>query len=226
MKRHLCALIIVSIMGASASAAEFYPITSVSSSTDASDLWPASNLIQGPGVGFDAAAPHDKTLGGADGNWVTDAPGGFPSDYIATAGMPVLTFDLGSDTALNEISTWGYAASNTNGVSEFSLSFATEAQGPGNGTVTAGPFMMAGDLAVGTNDDTSRQSFGFELVNARYVEMTVNDNFFVAPGDGSNDTVPGGDRAGMGEVAFEVVPEPSSGMLLLLGLLAFLRRRR
>ena len=45
---------------AQASAEEFYPISSVASST-ANDLWPASNLIQGPGVGFDANEPHDKT---------------------------------------------------------------------------------------------------------------------------------------------------------------------
>lgn len=32
----------------------------VTASTSGSDLWPASNLIQGPGVGFDAAEPMSK----------------------------------------------------------------------------------------------------------------------------------------------------------------------
>ncbi len=226
MKRQLCALIVFSILGSSAFAADFYPISSVDSSTGANDLWPASNLIQGPGVGFDVAEPHDKTLGAADGNWVTADDAGFPADYIEQVGMPVLTFDLGSDVPLNEISAWGYSSGNSNGVSEFTLSFATDAEGAGNGSVAAGPFVMAGDRAVGSNDDTMRQSFGFDLVTARYVDMTVTDNFFVAPGDGSNDTVPGGDRVGLGEVAFELVPEPSSGLLLLLGCLAMLLRRR
>ena len=69
MKRQLCALIVASLVGSTAFAADFYPITSVSSSTEANDLWPVSNLIQGPGVGFDAAEPHDKTSSDAAGNW-------------------------------------------------------------------------------------------------------------------------------------------------------------
>ena len=39
---------------------------------------PLSNIIQGAGIGFDAAEPHNR-IGGV---WYTDAPGGFPSDYI------------------------------------------------------------------------------------------------------------------------------------------------
>ena len=77
-----------------------------------------------------------------------------------------------------------------------------------------------------TNDDTVRQSSAFsQAVSARYVEMTALDNFFVAPGDGSGGETPGGDRVGLGEVAF-AVPEPSSLSLLAIGLLAVLRRRR
>lgn len=227
MKRQLCALILAACMCGGAFAQDFYPISGVTSSTQDTDLWPASNLIQGPGVGFDAAAPHDKLIGGADGNWVTDAPGGFPADYIEVAGAPVLTFDLGTDVPLNEISVWGYAATNTNGVSEFSLSFATEAEGVGGGSATAGPFTTIGDLTTGTNDDTSRQSFNFDAVTARYVELSATDNFFNAPGDGSvAGTLAGGDRVGLGEVAFQQVPEPSSAILLLLGSLALMRRKR
>ncbi|MEZ6117525.1 MAG: PEP-CTERM sorting domain-containing protein [Pirellulaceae bacterium] len=212
----------------SVTAADFYPISSVSSSTGDTDLWPASNLIQGPGVGFDAAEPHDKLVGGADGNWVTDAPAGFPSDFIEQVGQPVLTFDLGSDVLLGEISVWGYAATNTNGVAEFELAFATEAQGVGGGSATAGPFTTMGDLATGENNDILRQSFSFEPLTARYVQLTATDNFFVAPGDGSGGALAGGDRAGLGEVAFAVVPEPGSMVLAMFGicgLLAFRRRR-
>ncbi len=227
MKRQLCALAMVAILaGSTVAADQFYPISSVSSSTQDSDLWPVSNLIQGPGTGFNADAPYEKLAGGPDGLGVTDAPGGYPSDYIEVAGQPVITLDLGSDTVLNEISTWGYSSGNSNGVSEFSLKFSTDAEGPAGGSASAGPFVMAGDRATGTNDDSSRQSFDFDTITARYVELTVIDNFFVAPGNGDGGTVPGGDRAGLGEVAFQVVPEPSSAILLLIGCLPFIRRRR
>jgi hypothetical protein len=42
---------------------------------------------------------------------------------------PVLIIDLGADRGLSEISTWGYANSNTNGGREFSLRFATSTEG-------------------------------------------------------------------------------------------------
>ena len=227
MKRQLCALVMVAVLSGSAFAADqFYPISSVAASTQDSDLWPVSNLIQGPGTGFNAEEPYEKIAGGPGGLWVTDAPGGYPADYIEVAGEPIISLDLGADTALNEISTWGYSSGNSNGVSEFSVKFSTEAEGRGGGSARAGPFVRPGDRAVGTNDDSSRQSFDLDLITARYVELTVIDNFFVAPGDGSDGTVPGGDRAGLGEVAFQVVPEPSSAILLLIGCLPFIRRRR
>lgn len=208
----------------SAHAADFYTISSVSASTAATDLWPASNLIQGPGVGFAADAPHDKTSGAAEGNWVTDACG-FPCDYLGTFPPPVLTFDLGSDVLLTEISTWGYAATNSNGASEYSLRFATDAEG----TAGFGTSISYSPVFTATNDDVVRQSNAFsEAVTARYVEMTLTDNFFIAPGDGSGGELAGGDRIGLGEVAFAVVPEPGSMTMIVLGSLALLglRRRR
>ena len=86
------ALLITLGLTTSAHATDFLPISSVSSSTEETDLWPVSNLIQGPGVGIDASAPHDKILTDAAGNWVTADPGGFPSDYIAEAGAPCADF--------------------------------------------------------------------------------------------------------------------------------------
>ncbi|MEM9659244.1 MAG: LamG-like jellyroll fold domain-containing protein, partial [Planctomycetota bacterium] len=54
-------------------------------------------------------------------------------------------------------------------------------------------------------DFTSRQDFDFTSVTARYVDFVVVDNFFVEPGDGSvAGTDAGGDRVGLGEVAFPV----------------------
>lgn len=221
MKRMALFFLAVAGLSVPASAADFYPITSVSSSTSATDLWPVSNLIQGPGPGYAADAPHNKNLGGDAGNWVTDACG-FPCDYIATTGTPVLTFDLGKDVSLTEISTWGYTTSNSNGVKEFNLMFATSAEGTGGfgSSITYNP-----TFSIPLDDITRTSSPFAQKINARYVKMTLTDNYFEAPGDGSNGTLAGGDRVGLGEVAF-AIPEPSSLSLFGLAALGLIRRRR
>lgn len=193
-----------------AHADDFHPISSVSSSTSASDLWPASNLIHGPGTGFAATEPHARTSGGSGGLWVTDDPGGFPSDYyIAAAAPPVITLDLGADVYLPEISVWGYDSGNGNGVSRFSLRFATDADGAtGFGSsISYNPTYFPDNIGV-----TARQSFPFATpVTARYVEFTAEDNFFGA--------IVGGDRVGLGEIAFEQnSPVPASGGSALVAL--------
>jgi hypothetical protein len=92
--------VVLGVIAASpARAANFHPIDSVTTSS-AGDLWPVSNLIQGPGSGFANAEPHDQTGSGSGALWVTGAPGGFPSDYLAVAGAPVLVLDLGDDLPL------------------------------------------------------------------------------------------------------------------------------
>ncbi|MGC6565188.1 MAG: PEP-CTERM sorting domain-containing protein [Akkermansiaceae bacterium] len=151
---------------------------------------------------------------------MTADPGGFPSDYIAVAGSPILVFDLGSDTDISTIHTWGYSNGNTNGVSEFSLRFATAAEGDtgfGNSITYNPTFSMLRDESVLQSNDFN------QTLNARYVEFTVIDNFFVAPGNGPD---AGGDRVGLGEVSFSAVPEPTTGLLGLLGLAFVMRRRR
>lgn len=207
------------------SAADFYPIDSITSSTSADDLFAAANLISGPGVGFDAAEPHNQIItGGEVSLWVTAAYG-FPRDYIELDGTPVLTLDLGDDVDLGSISTWGYSDGNANGVKEFKLRFATSAEGiAGLGTsITYNPtFAMDFPTAPMQTNAFS------EVVTARFVEFTATDNFFLAPGDGSTGGLPGGDRVGLGEIAFPVpVPEPSALALLSIvaaGGLVALRR--
>lgn len=191
-------------------------------STTTNDLFPVSNLILGPGVGFDAAEPHDKILGGADGLWVTDAPGGFPSDYIQVAGSPVLTFDLGADSDINAIHTWGYSSTNANGVKDFSLRFATDADGLGG----FGSSILLNPTFSMTIDDTAIQTNSFgEVVTARYVEFTALSTHLTNGGLGGPDGPAGGDRVGLGEVTFSI-PEPSMSMLSLVALLGLTARRR
>jgi hypothetical protein len=219
--RACVAFLALFLLPAPASAVSFYAIDSVWSST-VSDYWPASNLIQGVGISFDAAEPHDSLVSGAAGSWVTDAPLGFPSDYFEHLANPVLMFDLGADVALTEISVWGYDYTNANGVSLFGLRFATDAEGPG-GFGTSIAFSPTYALL---NHVVNRQSHEFaQIVSARYVEFTALDNFFVPPGDGSTGGLPGGDRVGLTEVAF-AVPEPASFLLVGAGLLVLARRRR
>jgi len=183
-------------------AADFHPISSVATSTGG-DLWPVSNLIQGPGNGYAASGEHEQLGSGASHRWVTAAPGGFPSDYIEQTGKPVLIFDLGEDRTLSEISVWGYTTTNANGVSRFSLRFATAAEGEQqlSASISYNPFF---DSVI---DDAPRQSFAFsEVVTARYVEFTCEDNFYANGGSGPPG---GGDRVGLGEVAFaDAVPDP------------------
>lgn len=115
---------------------------------------------------------------------------------------------------------WGYSDGNTNGASEFNLRFASEADGAGNfGTSITDNPAFTGMV----RDAFTRQSFSFSQVTARYVELTITDNLFVAPGNVAPNA--GGDRVGLGEVAFAVVPEPSAFLLGAIGLLAIFRRR-
>ena len=203
MKPLTVALALLSWLAA-ARAAEFHPILSVTSPSAESDLWPVSNLLQGPGIGFASDDPHDQLGSGASHRWVTDAPGGFPSDYIDETGKPALVFDLGEDRALSEVSAWGYTTTNANGVSRFSLRFANALEGDGNfgASIDYHPFF---DCVI---DDGLRQSFEFEqVIVARYVEFTCEDNFYTNGGIGPPE---GGDRVGLGEVAFEdAVPNPN-----------------
>jgi|GEM_PF-3525379 len=196
------------------------PEESVKVTTQETDLWPVSNMIQGPGVGFDENEPNDQPGGGADTRWVTAADAGFPADYIEEVTQPVLQFDLGEDRELKEISVWGYSSGNSNGTSQFSLRFATDAEGSAGleGSIDYGTSIAYNPTFEIFSDPAPQQYKLFsEVVTARYVELTNLDNFFIAPGDGSAPTeefperllpvLPGGDRVGLGEVAFMILPD-------------------
>lgn len=213
-------LILFLLSAVSAPAAVFYsPVNVTSANSTVYTTYVLSNLYQGPGTGFDAAEPHNALgAGGAAYNWVTIAPDPVV-DYYNVYPAPVLIIDLGQNRTLSEISIWGYSSGNTNGVKDFSLRFATEAEGAaGFGTsITYQPAFEA------LFDPALRDSNLFsQTVNARYVEMTITDNWA-----GFQGATPGGDRVGMGEIAFAAVPEPAAaGLAGMAGLLALGRRRR
>ncbi len=196
-----------------ASAVEFYEYPDPFDSVEviypeaSGPFYDESNLIQGPGIGFEEDEPYDKIDAGALSDWVTLADCGFPGDYIECVGMPVIRLDLGQDVLLDEISVWGYADTNSNGMKEFELRFATDSDGPeGYGTSVAyNPTFSIEDFY--DIYAAERQSYEFgQQVTARYVELTATDNFYEDPGDGSgeNGWPPGGDRVGIGEIAFRI----------------------
>ena len=153
-------------------AANFHPIVAVGSNMNDGNPGgnPISNIIQGPGIGFDAAEPHNR----AGGVWYTDAPGGFPSDYInVRTGSEYLWFDLGTDVTLTEMSYWGYSTGNANGMREFNIRFATDAEGGalGLGDEAYGSSISLNPSFVALQDTLPRQSFSFDAVSARYVQV-------------------------------------------------------
>lgn len=213
-------LLAASLVTGSSRAADYYPIVEVTVDTE-NDLWPISNLIQGPETGFDASEPHDQPGGGSDTRWVTADDAGFPSDYPEEVQQPVIQLDLGEDRTLNEISVWGYSSGNSNGTSQFSLRFATDAEGSSDGlfgTVDYSSSITYNPTFELFSDPVPQQYKLFdETVVARYVEFTNLDNFFIAPGDGSEPleeplprllpVLPGGDRVGLGEIGFIDLPD-------------------
>jgi hypothetical protein len=226
MKRILISTSLLAASACVANAAVFYGISSFAHNMVGDNPGGDAELASGPGVGFDAASPHDK-LGGLD-NWYTNAPGGFPSDYISVhAGPEYVWFDLGADVSLSEISYWGYANTNSNGMREFNLSFATDSEGGGAplGDESYQVSVALSPSFTAVQDETPRQSFAFpEAVTARYVRVEAVSTFFEQPGAGA-----GGDRLGIGEIAFENTSIPEPGSLTLIGLAGaglLLRRKR
>ena len=153
----------------------------------------------------------------SDGNilsrWATDSPGGYQSDYFETGPVPVFVLDLGADVTISRVAFRGFGTNgpSNNSASRFSLRFATEAQGPDNmgGSILYGPVFYPANL-----DQSVQQDFDFsQLVTARYVEVSVGDNYF----DPAR-PVFGGDRVGLSEIQFEKTslnrasdPEPANG---------------
>ncbi len=182
----------------------------VTSSTAATDLYPASNASNGTYLG---TSNSDC--------WIS---AGFGNDYFTSGGpIPVLTIDLGSDVSYNGFSFWGYlferSLSNNGGEcnspSQMSMRFATAAEGTGGfGTsITYNP-----TFSPATN---AQEDFTFgQWITARYVELTITDNFAWNPYAGS--------RVCFDEIQF-AVPEPSTLALLatgLAGLLCYAWRKR
>lgn len=148
---------------------EFYPITSVTSSTEGDDLYVVANLIQGLGSGFSSNFPHDQLGGGSTHRWVTTACG-YPCDYLGSLPPPVIILDLGENRALQEINVWGYTGANDNGVKEFQLRFATAAEGIDNfgKSITYNPTFL-----IENKNDLPRLPFPFQFQAQHPVQLLI-----------------------------------------------------
>jgi hypothetical protein len=217
--------------------------------TGASTLFPATQLIDGSGLEFPLVngAPlppvwNHRWGSPAGDSWVSSAPGGFPSDwYAASSTTPTFVLDLGQDTALDAVHLWAYSGGTgvggtIQGNSARTLEFRFNTAAQGNGAF-AGPAVTV-TMDHGPVSQTPagfvlpRQDFALGSQTARWVEMRITDNWYVAPGDGSTQDehghlMRGGDRVGLGEVRFSAIPEPREFALLAgAGLLGFAIWRR
>ena len=196
----------------------------------------------------------DPSLSDADGNAVTLDSGDSLAKALATFGAraggahaeswtkgtgdgnPEFTFDLGSEMSIGSVILWQYgnnggAGTNNwgNSTKDFELIFHTAAEGDtfdfGSEAVEFAGVMdgIAGDVAL----DNFAQFFGFETeLTAQYVGLRIASNYLGYEYEG--EVILGGDRYGMGEVRFatETVPEPVTLVMLGLGGIGLLRRKK
>lgn len=220
--------------------------------TGSDALFPATQLIDGSGLEFPLSTGdplpviwNHRWKSPSSDSWVSGAPGGFPSDWYASSpSVPTFVFDLGQDVALDAVHLWPYSGhpgvnGTVQGNSARTVEFRFNTAAAGNGSF-AGPAVGV-TLDHGPLSETAagfvlpRQDFSVGLQTARWVEMRITDNWYVAPGDGTTqDThghfIRGGDRVGLGEVRFSTVPEPRAYALVaglgLFGLAAARSRSR
>lgn len=170
------------------------------------------------GSGFDeGAGTHTITPDGF--MWLNNGTFAAPNDPNSPGA--VITFDLGSNYLLSSVTVWNYNET---------LPGRTDLLGRGANTAEilvasseGGAFTSLGnftfDIAPGADNvdfgqDIDLSSFG-AAGDARLVRFNITSNH-----GGDNNFV------GLSEVRFDAVPEPSVGILALIGLAGCLRRRR
>ena len=162
--------------------------------------------------------------GGYQQSWVSNAAS---PDYFAVNPAPVFIWDLGADVPVSNIILWQYQNNGGNGTNignqtqNFTIRLNTAAEGTATFAGSATNLSMQNNLQTGS--PSPAQSFSLGGTTARYVQLTITDNYYLAGG-----TTGGGDRIGLGEIRFnsEPVPEPGTLGLMAMAAAAIRRRRR
>ncbi len=169
--------------------------TVITSSTAATDLFPAVHLINGNGLSGTPTLAAPGTHAAASGTtaWVTTAN---VPDYYAQPGAlpaPALTCTLPGLYSVSELVIWGYhfGSANANEGKTFDVAFSTD------GTTFAHPVTVTSPAPqVG---GALRLPLPGPLRVATHVRVTITDNHF-------GGTAAGGDRVGLGELRFAGQP--------------------
>ena len=187
---------------------------SVTSSTAATDLWPAENLRNNSGlIGDLADAIHCvHYINRADNSWATSQSDNSTDYYAPGVPHPFLICELDEQYTLESIVLWNYAAdgdAGKNSAKSITVAFSQ------NGVDFSGDVQITlckGIANIQDDIDEPAQIFSLGGVRANAVRLTITDNFWDGVGDQG-----GGDRVGLSEVKF-LAPEPSSLLLTGIGL--------
>ncbi|HEY2415572.1 MAG TPA: choice-of-anchor Q domain-containing protein, partial [Pirellulaceae bacterium] len=163
---------------------------SVTSATDATDLWKATRLIDGSALSATPTIDNYTTVTQSatqDTAWVTDAF--FPDYYSGGGPVPELTFTLDGTYSLSALAVWGYNpfGVNDNEAKNLDVSFSTD------GGATFGNAFTLLHARTAADEETL---FFDGVFQANVVKVRVLSNYNGEPG------AAGGDRVGLGEIRF------------------------
>ena len=211
-----CMATVLALMVADVSRAELLTATihSVSSELVTNFRRGAVHVVDGSGLSPDGS----HSIAPDDNMWLNagNACCGDPADPLQPGAE--IAFNLGSVVSLDHMKVWNYNET-LPGRGELLGRGAQLADVSISSDGVAFVLLLEDltlDIAPGAEDVDFGQVIDLFGVEAQYVKLSLKDNF----DNGDNDFI------GLSEVQFFQVPEPTSGLLLLVGLLPLLRFRK
>lgn len=144
---------------------KFPRIAGISSNADAEKGCELENLIQGQGVGFDAAPPYGSI---SNKRWSTTKAGGGQANYFDSHGPVIIDLKLYELESFDAIGIWPSRITFGNSIKDFTLQFsATHSE---NGL--SEPIAMQ----AWENNPFDVEVFRFPRVEANFIRMTIYSN--------------------------------------------------